>query len=203
MKNIKRKKGLQFSFSWMFAIIVGIVIIFLAVYASTKFLRTGEYEQSSETAKRLATIFDPLETSIQSTRTGVLTLGEEVRLYNDCFTDGSFGRQRFSISGKKSFSSEFGEKGVGTEVYNKYVFSESIIEGEEYSYHTKTFNMPFKVADIIILTSEDYCYIQAPTEVTEEVENLGIKNIRTVSSASSCQEGEITVCFLVEEEPVI
>ena len=189
------KKGFEFSFAWMFAIIVGIVIIMLAVYASTKILRTGEYQQSSETAKKLTTIFDPLETSTGSSRSGIITLDQEIKLYDDCYTDGNYGRQTISIATKKSFSEEYGEKSAGTEVSNKYIFGEGETEGKDYYYQTESYESPFKVADIIILTTRKYCYIQAPTEVAEEITGLGMKNVKLASNAGECVEGEVRVCF--------
>ena len=63
---IKMKKGfLQISFAWLFAIIVGIFILFLAIYGVTKLINVGQYQIDSETAKNLGILLNPLETEDQ------------------------------------------------------------------------------------------------------------------------------------------
>ncbi len=180
------KRGFEFSFSWLFALIVGAAIIFIAIYAGGKILKTGEFQQSTETSKKLTTLLDPLGVGEGSAKSGVISLNSEIVLYNDCFTDGSFGKQRFSTSGKKAFSEEFGEKGAGISTSNKYIFTKSQMAGRELYFFSKPLEMPFKVADIVILSSENYCFVRAPTAISDEVESLGIKNIITKDTTADC-----------------
>ena len=90
------KRGFEFSFAWLFAVIVGAAIIFIAIYAGGKILRTGEFQQSTETAKALTTLLDPLGVgaggSGESAKSGIISLSSPITLYNGCFHDGSFGR---------------------------------------------------------------------------------------------------------------
>src|SRR5689334_19825291 len=118
------KRGFEFSFNWIFAIVAGAVIIFIAIYASGRFLKTGEYEQNTQTASKLTSLFEPLGVSGGGeSKSGKINLNSEIKIYSECFTDGSVGRQRVAIAQKKSFTDkEWGEKGVGIEFSNKYVF---------------------------------------------------------------------------------
>ena len=61
------KKGIEFSFNWIFSIVVGIVVIFLAIYAANSFIKTERTLQDTETVQQLQTLLNPLQTSIEST----------------------------------------------------------------------------------------------------------------------------------------
>lgn len=63
---IKDKKAFEFSFGWIFAVIVGAVFIFLAIYASMKLLETQRNTQDTELGKKLGIILTPLETSLET-----------------------------------------------------------------------------------------------------------------------------------------
>ena len=65
---MKNKKALEMSFAWIFAIIAGIVILFLAIYATSQFIKTRRYEIDIQTAAKLAILLDPLETSLEAER---------------------------------------------------------------------------------------------------------------------------------------
>jgi hypothetical protein len=58
------KQGIEMGFSWIFAIIVGVVILFLAIYTTTRIIGTSRYELDTETAKKISILIDPLETSL-------------------------------------------------------------------------------------------------------------------------------------------
>ena len=61
---VKSKKGyLQISFGWLFAIIVGIVIISLAIYFVTKMISTEGTIQSAKTSKEVGILLNPLDIS--------------------------------------------------------------------------------------------------------------------------------------------
>jgi len=196
------RRGFAFSFPWLFAIIVGAAIIFLAIYGSTKILRTGEFEQNTETAKKLTTLFEPLSSGTADGSSGRIKLTSPVRIYEDCFTDGNFGRQRFSTSEETTFSEgDFSNAGVGISVSNKYVFAQTPIEGKEFYYFTKKFSMPYDVADILMISSEEYCFVKPPTFVKEDIENLKLDEITLTESINECAQKnprlskENIVCF--------
>ena len=183
------KRGFEFSFNWIFALVAGAAILFIAIYASGRFLKTGEFQQATETASKLTTLFEPLGVSGygQESKSGKILLNSQIKIYSECFTDGTLGRQRIAVAEKKSFTDkEWGEKGVGIEFSNKYVFTEEESEGREFNYFTKSLNLPFKTADLLIITGKNYCFVKPPTFVEEEINDLGMTNIIIKDSVGEC-----------------
>ncbi len=188
------KRGfLDISFGVLFAIIVGVIILFFAIYTSSKIIRSGEHTINTETAKRLGVLTNPLETGFESAEKNKIVLDAETRIYNICDESGNFGEQKIAIS-QKSFG-KWGDTGANIIFKNKYFFSEGIIEGKEFYLFSKPFKMPFKVADLIIIIpkNKEYCFIDAPREIAEELNALEIENIHT----ENCSGDEIKVCFSI------
>ncbi len=195
---MKNKKGfLQISFPWLFAIIVGIFILFLAIYGVTKLIRTEEKVLGARTSKEIGILLNPLETSFaQSTLIGFPV---ETRIYNDCDLIGEFGRQLISIS-QKSFGKWTQTEFDRVSFSNKYIFSNSEIEGEKMLIFSKAFDFPFKIASLIYMTSSDdkYCFIDSPDDIKEEIESIRQENLLT----ENCSElnGVINVCFSKKDD---
>ncbi|MBU2053008.1 MAG: hypothetical protein ABIJ14_02430 [Nanoarchaeota archaeon] len=186
------EKGyLQISFAWIFAIIVGVVILFLAIFASTKIIDTEQVTQDAKTGKEIGILLNPLETSFETGKTTSLTLPIETRIYNKCNNEGNFGRQIIQIS-QKSFG-KWTETDVDIGFSNKYIFSERYAEGKKFYLFSKPFDFPFKVADLIYLTSSqiDYCFSGTPENIEEEISDLGQENLFT----ENCPKESISVCF--------
>jgi len=106
------KKAIAMTFNWIFAIIVGAFILFLAIYASGKFIRTSEQSIYTETAASLVSLFDPLETGLASGKASEITFKKESKIFFDCNENLNlpFGRQTISFS-EQTFGEEFGEVG--------------------------------------------------------------------------------------------
>ncbi|MAH03750.1 hypothetical protein CMI39_03110 [Candidatus Pacearchaeota archaeon] len=186
------KRGyLQISFAWMFAIIVGIFILFLAIFATTKLIKTEEIALDSKTAKEIRVLLNPLETGFESGKSTSLILPSETRIYNRCNTNEEFGRQIIKIS-QKSFD-KWTETDVDVGFSNKYVFSEDYVEGKKFYIFSKPLDFPFKVSDLIYLTSLDkkYCFLDPPENIKEEITSLKQGNILV----NNCSSTNIRVCF--------
>ena len=54
------KKGIEFNFAWLFAIIVGAVIIFIAIFATTSIIKRSRVESESKVAAELGIILNPI-----------------------------------------------------------------------------------------------------------------------------------------------
>ena len=81
------KKALEMSFAWIFAIIAGAAIIFIAVYIATTIVNIGEYEINTKTTQAIVNLLDPLQTSSEQGKTPEpLTLTKETRIYTFCIT---------------------------------------------------------------------------------------------------------------------
>lgn len=180
----------QLPFAWLFAIIVGAVILFLTIFAVTKITNTQQLALDATTAKEIGVLLNPLETGFESARTTSITLPSETRIYNRCNNNGYFGRQIIKLS-QKSFG-KWTDTDIEVGFSNKYIFSDYSVEGRSFYLFSKPFEFPFKVSDVIYLTSKDinYCFIDAG-EFQEEIENLNLDNIYF----EECPSGSVEVCF--------
>ena len=186
------KKGfLQISFTWLFAIIIGAMILFFAIYMSVKLIKTEKSVSSTETGKEIAVLLNPLETGFGEEKTTLLKIPIESRINNKCESFGNFGEQVISVSEKNK--KEWKDTSVGSTLYNKYLFSNKSVQGKDFYLFSKPFEFPFKVADLIFLTSseESYCFMDSPKEIQEELTSLSQKNLFT----ENCPEDSIKVCF--------
>ena len=193
------KKAFEMSFTWIFAIIVGAFILFLAIYGASKFVQTRRYEIDTATAAKISILLDPLETSIESGKSSVLKVNKETRVYNECFDYGNFGKQELSTVTKSGIGGDWQEPGGNTNIYNKYIFSDNIEQGKEFSVFVKPFEFPFKISDLIFLTSKEHCFINTPENIKEDVEDLALENIKIKEnfeeSEDKCSEYSQKVCF--------
>ena len=185
------KRGFEFSFTWLFAMIVGMTILFLAIYAATRITQTQETIIDASTAKEIGILLNPLETGFESAKTTSLILPKETRIYNKCNNNGNFGRQVISLS-QKSFN-KWTDTDIDVGFSNKYIFSDGFVEGKKFYIFSKPFEFPFKISDVIYITSSDkkYCFDDAPDEIKDELFSLGQENIYL----EDCPEGSIKVCF--------
>ena len=190
---MKKRGYLQISFGWLFAIIVGAVILFLAIFLSTKLIGTEQITLDAQTGKEIGILLNPLETSFESTKTTSFTVPVDTRICNKCETKGNFGVQKIQIS-QKSFN-KWTETDIDVSFYNKYIFSENITEGKTFYVFSKPFKFPFKVADLIYITpsTKKYCFVRAPSNIEEEILNSNQKNL----FVEECPEGSVNVCFNV------
>lgn len=189
---MRNKRGaLQISFGWLFAIIIGGFIIFLAVFGVTKLMKTEQTTLDAKTGKEIGVLLNPLETDFESAKTTSFTMPTESRIYNGCKNTGNFGKQLIKVS-QKSFN-KWTETNINIGFSNKYIFSKEAIEGKKFYIFSKPFDFPFKVADLIYMTSSKdvYCFVDAPDEIKEEIETIKQKNILT----ENCSQKMINVCF--------
>ena len=188
---MNNKAYLQISFAWTFAIITGIFILFLAIYSVTKLVGVSQYELDTKTAKNLGVLLNPLETSFETGKTTPITIAAETRIYNKCNLYGNFGNQIIQVS-QKSFN-KWPEPAEKISFSNKYIFSEDYVEGKKFYIFIKPFEFPFKVSDLIYITSSDkeYCFIDAPEDIEDELSSLNQNNL----VIKNCSSDSVNVCF--------
>jgi len=192
----KNKKAfLQISFAWLFAILVGMVILSLAIYASTKIIKTEQISLDATTAKEIGVLLNPLETGFETGKTNSITLPSETRIYNRCNNNEVFGRQIIKVS-QKNFN-EWTDTEVDVGFSNKHIFSENFVEGKKFLLFSKPFEFPFKIADLIYLTSieKKYCFIDAPEDIEDEIEDLNQENLLTEDCSDKENNESVKICF--------
>lgn len=190
MRNNNRG-ALEISFGWLFAIIAGIVIIFIAIYLSSKLINVQQTTISAETGQQIGILLDPLETSFESAQTTSITIPAETRINNICDSSGNFGKQIIQLD-QQSFN-KWTNTNVNVGFENKYIFSRGQVEGKKFYIFSKPFSFPFKIADLMYITSADkrYCFFNAPDEINTEISDLNQSNL----IIGNCSDGDTKICF--------
>src|SRR3972149_7123870 len=147
MRLKENKAQLQIPFAWLFAILVGISILFLASSLTTKIFQTEQVASDAETAKEIGILLNPLETGFETGKTTSMILPTETRIFNRCDNEGYFGRQIIKLS-QKSFN-KWSDTNIDISFENKHIFSENFTEGKRFFIFSKPFEFPFKIADVI------------------------------------------------------
>ena len=189
------KKAIEMSFNWIFALVAGGVIIFLAIFGVSRFIQTGEKAISTETAAQVISLLDPFETGLASGKSSLIDFKKDSRIYFDCseLDNKPFGRETISFS-EQSLGEKYGEKSEPVSIKNKYVFADDLVEGKKLFIFSMPFSMPFKVADIIGISSKNYCFYKAPNKIQDDFGELNLKNVYFSDDLKNCTEME-TVCF--------
>ena len=195
---VKNKRGaLEFSFAWIFAIIAGMFILFLAIYGVTKFMNIERSSQDAQTAMDIGTLTNPLESSFETGKRIMISTSVETRIYTGCKNNTFFGKQTIRTS-QKTYN-EWSNEGVNVGFPNKYIFSENPAEGRNFYLFSKPFELPFKIADLMYLisTEDKYCFKDSPDNIEEEIEDLIGENPSENENffTENCPSESINVCF--------
>lgn len=186
---LKDKRGeMDIPFGWLFGLLVGAVILALAIYMSSSLFKVEQTKIDASSSKEIGILMNALELGVESRKKSFMRFPAETRLELDCNLNRPFGKQTITLS-QKSFD-KWTNSGIEVSFNNRYIFSDSFIEGKQISIISKQFNFPYQVASLIYFIPEkkEYCFKNAPESVIEEVKDL--KNIKT-----ECNTGEVVVCF--------
>ncbi|VVB78475.1 Uncharacterised protein [uncultured archaeon] len=196
---IKRsdKRAIEMGFNWIFSIIAGGFILFIAIYASTKFIGVSQQQYGTEAAATISTFLDSLETGLSAgIKNPEMTFNKNTRLYFDCdeVVNSPFGRQTISFS-EQTFGNRWSDQSNRVSIKNKYIFSENAIEGKKFYYFSFPLSMPYSVGDVVVIESGKYCFYDAPTQIIDDISTGGIDvaNIIFPNATSDCVGTK--VCF--------
>ncbi len=187
-------KKAQFQFAWIFAVIVGALILFLAFYFVGTTLLRQRYEQETIQAQSLDILLNPFAYlgAIGRTNYNLLSLPEESEVMIDCNKEifGDLGYNEITLVSKK-------ETGISKAVYDKYIFAPQPMKGKNFDALSKPLKMPWRIADVIILwpSNQKYCFVNAPTRIKEELESINIKSLVFKDLPDECSKDSIKVCF--------
>lgn len=181
-------------FSWIFAVIVGAIILFLAFYFVGTNLLSKQYEQATVEAYSLDIILNPFSQfgELKTIEAKPIALPQKSVVEFSCYAQAqSLGTNEITIASKK-------ERGIPRVVYDKYIFAESTVETRKFQALSIPFEMPWRVAEIIILWPYDkkYCFISAPQFIKDTLGNETSTGLNISSIYfDSCPEGSTRVCF--------
>ena len=189
-------RAIEMSFAWIFSIVVGAVILFIAIYFASQLIETESYRVNTETAKQFSALLDPLQTTVEEASTSKISVSIDTRIYAECDLFGEFGNTKLQISEKFGMKDKWSERGGDISKQNSYLFAEDMIEGKTFYPFVKPFNTPFKTADMIMLYSKPYCFVNSPEQIKQEIDSLGKdRNLIAVESKESCSDSSVIVCF--------
>ncbi len=181
-------KKAQAEFAWIFAVIVGAVILFLTFFFIGRQFFVQETKTTTELTRGLDLLLAPFSYlgAIAEFSTNEITLNDKTSLSFDCSSE-NLGYSVLTVNAK--------EQSASNEIYDKYIFARDM-DTRKIIALSKPFEMPFRVADVMILIPEDnYCIVNAPSEVENELHDMNLTGFSFYNSLSSCDEDDITICF--------
>ena len=189
------KKKSQYQFAWIFAVIVGALVLFLAFYFVGTNLLSKRYEETTVETQFLDIITDPFVYlgSMGATTYKPLALPREYEIIIECNFDPSM-----DALGKNIITLiQDSQAGIERYVYNKYFYASKEIKTKKLNALSKPFEMPWRVSDIIIFwpAGQKYCFVGAPVRISNEIDNLEIEDIKIENYKTECSKESITVCF--------
>lgn len=191
------KKGyLDMSFSWIFALLVGGMILFGAIYGVVKFSNIAETKGSATSATEFGNILDSLSASVESASSTKITFPTQTKISNVCEDFTNLGTQGIEI--ERFTKGEWTKSNFQVKWENKYIFSKEEIEGKVFQAFTKPFYFPFKIADLIYITplEENYCFVDPPNSVRLEIKEISQENFYV----SQCPKNSTRICFSKKED---
>jgi len=183
------EKRAEFNFALIFSIVIGVIILILSIYGAIKIGDTQKYKTDTEIAKQIAILTNPMQSGFAEGKLSKIEFNSDTRINNFCVAEG-FGKNEISVSTRSRVGEEWTMTGGSTSVYDKYIFS-ILEEAEDYYIFSKPFYFPYKVSDLIILTSEKYCFISPPNKIEDDINSLNFQNIEI----GNCSSKAISVCF--------
>lgn len=197
---IKDRRAVDFTFSWIFAIIAGATILGAALYITTQLIDSGDVQRDTLVAGEIANLLNPIQTNLEDNRYSVINFATDTRVYNECSTQGTFGVQRLSTASKTR--NQWSEESVRKSVYDKYLFSRGIEETEDKKLHIMVNPLvaPFKVGDIISIYGAKYCFVNPSNSIEDLINDLSVDGkqdigINITTSINDCERNVTTVCF--------
>lgn len=189
------KRGMEFSFAWLFAIVVGAVIIFLAIYVASNIVKTEREIGDSEIGREIGTLLTPVETDLEDLRISFIKLSEDTRIYSTCRDQGTFGIQEISVATKSRLGKEWEKPGRPVKFHNKYIFSDKYIEGKRIEILTAPLKLPFEIGEVSVLWSDknSYCFVNPTSEIENNMKNR--TGITIADDINECSDESKKVCF--------
>ncbi|MEK6894066.1 MAG: hypothetical protein AABX10_01235 [Nanoarchaeota archaeon] len=194
------RNGVDFTFSWIFAIIAGAVILGAAIYITTQLIDSSDVQRDTLVAGEIANLLNHIQTNLEDNKYSVINFATDTRVYNECSTQGVFGVQRLSTASKTR--NQWSDESIRKSVYDKYLFSGEVEETEDKRLHIMVNPLvaPFKIGDIISIYGAKYCFVNPSNSVEDLINDLSVDGkqdigINITTSINNCERNVTTVCF--------
>jgi len=192
------RKGIEFSFAWLFAIIVGAAILAAAAYFTLNLIQTEKKQTDTVTAFEITGLLRPAQSGIDASKSSTIKLIQNTKVTFSCTSDGDFGQQRIKTSVISSIGGQ-ANNGVEGTAKDIYLFSDKQLQGKEMKVVSLGFAFPYDIANVLVVYNKKYCFVNAPDYVSEDIERLGLnESIKETFSRTACAVDSIKVCFSEE-----
>ncbi len=206
MRHIN-KRGFEFSFGWIFAVMFGAAIIFLATYLAFSIVTQERKTTDAGLTKGFDTLLYPIGTGLESNKVTLIRFPVETKITFQCDAGGDFGQQIIKTSASSSLGTKYTADQVSVKSKDKYIFSEPVIEGEDFLTFVKPLNLPFKIGDLVYIMPVEtrYCFVMpSGSNIRKELESLRKDNLHFNKSIyfadfDACPEDALKVCFNTAE----
>jgi len=197
------KKGFDFNFSWLFALVIGAVIIFLAIYFVSTYSGFQRKSVDSLAGKQFSILLYPTGADLDNDKIDLISFPIETHIDLKCDSSGNFGTQLIQTSGSSTIGKEYSESGIYSKLNDRYIFSNNQLEGKDFLVFVKSLNLPFKIADVILLipTNKKYCFVSSPNKISDEIEKFKLQNSKfnesffLADTPAECPRRSEKVCF--------
>jgi hypothetical protein len=196
---MKNKRG-DFNFALLFAIIAGSAILLLAIYGAVKAGNSAQVQSAAEVAKEFDIITNPLQGGFAPTKTSLITFPKNTRIENTCSFYNDFGYNSIAVQSEVGTGDKWLDSTIPVRINNKYIYSD-FEEGKSFRVMSKSFEFPYKVADLLFITSKNYCFMHPPAELAKSILSLSVKPTEQnfigveTDENNTCFDEAITVCF--------
>jgi hypothetical protein len=189
------KKAIAMPFEWIFAMIIGGIILFIAIYAVVHLMTTGQQQDNTKAAAELEGYLSPYETGLGSGISDEIHFSAQSKfIFEKCEANSNkpFGMQTFAFT-EKMFG-KYGKESNKINIYSKYIFTNESVEGKDFYVVSVPYSMSYKISDLILIYSGKYCFYNAPSEIVDFSDSLQLKNVNFSNSDNPNCTGT-RVCF--------
>jgi len=190
---IKQRKS-QAEFAWLFSLIIGAMILFLAIFFAGKVFQTGTSLTQAETLRTFDVLLNPFSSAgniVSLTLSKSIEMPYQTELNFSCSDTG----EKLSL---RTIEKKNGEWTSYT-IKNKYLFANSSIQGKKFWTFSKPFELPWRIDDMIYIIpeTERYCFVDLsiPSDIKTELGMINSTVINMVGSIAQCEDAK-TVCFI-------
>lgn len=189
------KRGFEFSFTWLFVIVVGATILILAVFMASRLINREANIYNTEVAAELGATLTPIETSIESGKYYPLVFPAETRLSNECDSAGTFGEQELAVSVSSRVGETWSSAGIPYRTSRAFIFSPEDFQSKQAHVISNAIELPYAVGNALVLYAETYCFVEPPEELEDTLTALSAPGMEVVRTRGACAAESITVCF--------